>query len=140
MEQQLRALGFSPTVLAWIMSSFKTTAQGSAFAFDLDGANKQFYPNAFMPRNPHVTLMRAQALRRCLLITAVPICGMLLVSSPVTIAAFAWPTCLFCPQNPPPRAPRWHSFALKMEGCRCRARCSGWKRRLATSEMPQKHL
>jgi hypothetical protein len=36
-EQQMRELGFSPSVHAWIMSSLKTTAQGSEFAFDLDG-------------------------------------------------------------------------------------------------------
>jgi hypothetical protein len=33
----MRALGFSPSVHAWIMSSLKTTAQGVAFAFDLNG-------------------------------------------------------------------------------------------------------
>ena len=37
MEQQLRALGLSSAVQAWIMSSLKTTAHGSEFAFDLDG-------------------------------------------------------------------------------------------------------
>ncbi len=36
-EQQLRALGLSSAVQAWIMSSLKTTAKGSEFAFDLDG-------------------------------------------------------------------------------------------------------
>ncbi len=37
MEEQLRSLGLSSAVQAWIMSSLKTTARGSEFAFDLDG-------------------------------------------------------------------------------------------------------
>ncbi len=37
-EQQLRALAFTPAVHAWIMSSLKANAHGTAFSFDLDGA------------------------------------------------------------------------------------------------------
>ena len=77
MEQQLRALGFSPSVHAWIMSSLKTTALGSAFAFDLDGASKNQISSTMLQRFLcAATLTRAQALRRCLRITAALICGM----------------------------------------------------------------
>ncbi len=57
MEQQLRALGLSSAVQAWIMSSLKTTARGSEFAFDLDGKG------AYTQNSPSLPLV--MALLRC---------------------------------------------------------------------------
>ena len=132
----MRALGFPPSVHAWIMSSLKTTAQGSTFAFDLDGSNCCCGPSAgsSQPRAGAEELFadycRADfwhVVGACVAAVLLPSCARAPLSS----------VCLST-QNPLPRAHLWPLFALKTEDCRWRAHCKGLERLWATSETAPK--
>jgi hypothetical protein len=131
----MRGLGFSPSVHAWIMSSLKTTAQGVAFAFDLDG---MFHVSIQQFILSLVTLYRVCRHRGdvCRLLSSRFVARSWCAAASYCSRSTQCTSIrqFLCPQNLLLQAPRWRSFALKTEVCHCTAHYRGWTKHSATSQ------